>query len=418
MSANPYSLEPATLRGDRPTAVDLFSGAGGLSLGLINAGFDVLFGSDIDAACALTHARNFPDIPFEQADVGKLTGADILARTGLRKGDLDLLVGGPPCQGFSIIGQRELWDPRNGLFRQFLRIATDLSPRCVVIENVPGLATLSGGTVLGEIGRAFMEAGYRVECAELLAAQYGVPQMRWRMFFIGWRIDQDCEGGFPLPTHGRRSIGELVPNRTISPEDLRGFLTIADAIGDLPAIAAGSSADRYGLQAKGAFQKAMRAGADRLHNHYAARLARSNLDRIAKLKPGQDWRDLPHDLLPPGMQRAHRKDHTRRYRRMQWDGVARSIITRFRDPKSGEYTHPDQHRTISIREAARIQSFPDWFVFEGSYSQQYDQVGNAVPPLLGKAVGAELHAVLTGTAGYARGPVRSRYRIPELVAAE
>lgn len=418
MNASPYSLERAPPRGGRPTAVDLFSGAGGLSLGLVNAGFDILFGSDINGACALSHARNFPDIPFEQADIGKLTGRDILARTGLRKGDLDLLVGGPPCQGFSIIGQRELWDPRNGLFRHFLRIATDLRPRCVVIENVPGLATLSGGAVLGEIGRAFSDAGYRVDCAELLAAQYGVPQMRWRMFFIGWRIDQDCMGGFPLPTHGRRNIGELVPNRTISPEDTRGFLTISDAIGDLPAIEAGCSAEIYDREAKGHFQIAMRAQADRLHNHYSARLARSNLDRIACLKPGQDWRDLPHELLPPGMQRAHRKDHTRRYRRMEWDGVARSIITRFRDPKSGEYTHPDQDRTISIREAARIQSFPDWFVFEGSRSQQYDQVGNAVPPLLGKAVGLELHAVLTGDGTEPRERVRSRYRIPELMAAE
>lgn len=414
---NPYRLAQPLPPTDQPTAVDLFSGAGGLSLGLVNAGFDVVYASDLDPACSLTHARNFPHVPFEQADIGRVAGADILARTGLACGELDLLIGGPPCQGFSIIGQRELWDPRNGLFRHFLRIAEELRPRCVVIENVPGLATLSGGAVLGEIGRAFSEAGYRVECAELLAAQYGVPQMRWRMFFIGWRDDVACAGGFPLPSHGRRGIGELVPNRTIAREDLAGFVTIADAIGDLPAIAAGGLADQYDRSPETTYQKAMRAGSASLANHYAARLSAANLARISRLAPGEDWRNLPHDLLPPGMQRAHRKDHTRRYRRMTWDGVARSIITRFRDPKSGEYTHPEQHRTISIREAARIQSFPDWFVFEGSYSQQYDQVGNAVPPLLGKAVGEELYAVLSGTGGTARGPVRSRYRIPTLEAA-
>jgi DNA (cytosine-5)-methyltransferase 1 len=130
------------------------------------------------------------------------------------------------------------------------------------------------------------------------------------------------------------------------------------------------------------------------------------------LKPGEDWRSLPHDLLPAGMQRALRKDHTRRYRRMKWEGVARSIITRFRDPKSGEYIHPEQHRTISIREAARFQSFPDWFVFEGSYSQQYDQVGNAVPPLLARAVAGELRSLLKAKEGAQRSPVKSRYRIP------
>lgn len=418
MTWRDYHLARPGARHRGLTAVDLFCGAGGLTLGLANAGFNVIFGSDIDSACALTHARNFPDIPFERADVGQLSGEQILAHAGLRPGELDLLVGGPPCQGFSIIGQREIWDPRNGLFRHFLKIATALEPRCVVIENVPGLATLNGGAVLGEIGRAFVEAGYRVECAELLAAQYGVPQMRWRMFFIGWRMDQEEAGGFPSPTHGRCGIGELVPNRTITPDDMRGFLTIGQAIGDLPAITAGTSLARYGSKPIGAYQEAMRAGSSDLQNHYAARLSAVNLARISLLKPGQDWRDLPQDMLPPGMQRAHRKDHTRRYRRMQWDGVARSIITRFRDPKSGEYTHPEQDRTISVREAARIQSFPDWFVFEGGHSQQYDQVGNAVPPLLARAVGHAVHAVLSGQSRSPVAPVRSRYRIPELMAAE
>ena len=113
-------------------------------------------------------------------------------------------------------------------------------------------------------------------------------------------------------------------------------------------------------------------------------------------------------LLPPGMRRALRKDHTRRYRRMRWDGIARSIITRFRDPKSGEYIHPEQDRTISIREAARFQSFPDWFVFEGTLSDQYNQVGNAVPPLLARAVAMEVRKLLSTKKGIMREPVKSR----------
>jgi DNA (cytosine-5)-methyltransferase 1 len=408
-------------RDGRPTAIDLFSGAGGITLGLSEAGFNVVFCSDRDRACALTHARNFPAIPFAQVDVQKLHGADILKVAGLKRGDLDLLIGGPPCQGFSIIGQREIWDPRNGLFHEFLRLAKELKPRCIVIENVTGLATLGKGAVLREIGQAFAEAGYNIDCAELLAAQYGVPQMRWRMFFIGWRFDQSRRGGFPLPTHGRAGIGDLVPNRTISPEDSAGFVTIAEAISDLPPIEGGQLGTRYKRPPQCAYQEAMRAGATELANHYAARLSKQNMARIQFLKPGQDWRDLPHELLPAGMQRALRKDHTRRYRRMKWNGIARSIITRFRDPKSGEYIHPEQHRTISIREAARIQSFPDWFVFEGSYSEQYDQVGNAVPPLLARAVASELRSMLTETEATQRPPVKSRYRIPavdQLVAAE
>jgi DNA (cytosine-5)-methyltransferase 1 len=411
---NPYLLKkpPKVSRPGRLTAVDLFSGAGGITLGLTSAGFDVVFCSDHDESCALTHRRNFPTIPFARESIENLRAVDILRTANLKRGELDLLIGGPPCQGFSIIGQREIWDTRNGLFREFLRLATELQPKCVVIENVPGLATLGKGALLQEIGKAFAEAGYAVECAELLAAQYGVPQMRWRMFFIGWRTDQSNRGGFPAPTHGRSGIGDLVPNRTIRPEETAGFVTIEEAIGDLCVIEGGGLGVKYRKSPQSLYQEAMRRGAPTLlSNHYAARLSRQNIERIQLLKPGQDWRDLPRKLLPAGMQRALRKDHTRRYRRMKWNGVARSIITRFRDPKSGEYTHPEQHRTISIREAARIQSFPDWFIFEGSCSAQYDQVGNAVPPLLARAVAAELCEALRGSNGSRQSPVKSRYRI-------
>lgn len=395
-----------------PTAIDLFSGAGGITLGLLQAGFDVRLGADISPACALTHRRNFPAIPFLNCDIAQLKAAELLKVAEIGKGELDLLIGGPPCQGFSILGRRDIDDERNGLFGQFLRIAFQIRPKCIVIENVPGLATLDGGALLSQIGEAFSRAGYTAECAELLAAQYGVPQMRWRMIFIAWRNDTELKGGFPIPTHGRRGIGDLVPNRTISKEDAAGFLTIRDAISDLPAICSGELGEEYSGMPQTPYQKAMRKGlrGSILYNHYAPKLSELNLKRISCLKPGDDWRNLPRNLLPPGMQRALRKDHTRRYRRMIWEGVARSIITRFRDPKSGEYIHPEQCRTISIREAARIQSFPDWFEFLGGYSDQYEQVGNAVPPLLSKALGLAIRQTMRdGTAEHT--PVKSRYRI-------
>ncbi|MEQ1716334.1 MAG: DNA (cytosine-5-)-methyltransferase, partial [Hyphomicrobium sp.] len=309
--------------------------------------------------------------------------------------------------------------PRNALFRQFLRIAKDLQPKALVIENVSGIATLDKGTMLQEIGKACNDAGYDIDCAELVAAQYGVPQLRWRMFFVCWRRDLKRRGGFPLPNHGSSGIGDLVPNRTLRQHETEGFLTVFDAIGDLPPIQAGQYGDRYQKGSVTPFQRAMRAGApDELHNHYAPKLSKQNLERIEHLKPGDDWRSLPHHLLPAGMQRALRKDHTRRFRRMRWEGVPRSIITRFRDPKSGEYIHPDQTRTISIREAARIQSFPDWFVFEGSNTEQYDQVGNAVPPLLAKHLGRELAKMLRAGRPERRQAVKSRYQIlPSLLQA-
>ncbi|MBY0509310.1 MAG: DNA cytosine methyltransferase [Rhodospirillaceae bacterium] len=394
-----------------PTAIDLFSGAGGITLGLAQAGFDVRLSADISAACGVTHQRNFPRIPFLQCDVSRASADSFLKHARVKPGELDLLIGGPPCQGFSILGRREADDPRNGLFRDFFRVASKVKPKVVVIENVPGLATLNDGLLLQQIGRSFDRAGYNADCAELLAAQYGVPQMRWRMFFIGWRKDLGLSGlGFPAPTHGRRGIGDLVPNHTISPDDMKGFVSIRDAIGDLPVINSGELLSIYDGKPTTTYQRLMRVGMGRrLYNHYAPKLSPQNLRRIEHLKPGEDWRNLPYELLPRGMQQALRKDHTRRYRRMTWEGIARSIITRFRDPKSGEYIHPSQKRTISIREAARIQSFPDWFEFTGNYSEQYEQVGNAVPPLLASAVAMELYRGLTGAVKDSD-PVKSRYK--------
>lgn len=412
-AAHYYKLAPAPSGMGRPVAVDLFAGAGGISLGLVNAGFDVIFASDISRACARTYTRNFPGIDFHHGDIRELDGRALLHRFGFTPGQLDLLIGGPPCQGFSILGRRHLSDPRNDLFREFARIAGEIRPKIVVVENVPGLATLHRGILLDEIGRAFRGLGYRIECAELLAAQYGVPQMRWRMFFVAVRGDlSNVPICFPLPTHGRASIGDLVPNRTVSAAEAAGFLTVGDAISDLPPVESGGIATRYERPPEGVFQYAMRQHSrSMLHNHYAPRLSEVNLRRIAHLRPGDDWRDLPRDLLPAGMQRALLKDHTRRFRRMRWDGIARSIITRFRDPKSGEYIHPEQTRTISIREAARFQSFPDWFAFEGSYTDQYDQVGNAVPPLLAKVVASEIRMALVG-GDQIRPNIKSRYKIP------
>lgn len=412
---NPYILNrpKSGKAGSRPKVVDLFCGVGGISLGFFNAGFDVRLGMDLDGACAKTHRRNFPQTPFIHADIRDVSASEILEKADIRPGELDVLVGGPPCQGFSIIGQRKILDPRNSLIREFMRIARELRPKVLVIENVPGLATLERGAVLSEIADSFRSAGYSIDCAELLAAQYGVPQMRWRMFFVGWRNDLKANGGFPAPTHGIAGIGDLVPNRAIPSELTSGFVTIREAIGDLPAVNAGETNGDYSSPASGEYQEAMRKGASReLANHYAPRLAPQNIARIQMLAPGEDWRALPFEMLPAGMQRAHRKDHTRRFRRMQWEGVARAIITRFRDPKSGEYIHPEQDRTISIREAARIQSFPDWFVFEGSNSEQYDQVGNAVPPLLAKAVALEIKAMLASDQPVWREPVKCRYRMP------
>jgi len=384
-----------------PTAIDLFSGAGGASLGLVRAGWDLRLATDVDLACSLTHRANLPG-EFLTADLRSIDAAKVTSAADISPSQLDLLFAGPPCQGFSIIGSRVVWDKRNNLFREVLRLASELQPRCVVIENVPGLVTLAGGAYLHAILEGLSEIGYEAACAELLAAQYGAPQMRWRLIIIAWRKDLGIPAGygFPLPTAGLAKIGELLPNCTIPSWQLKGFVTTAEAIKDLPPVLAGEEVTHYVGPPVSPYQKTMRAGLNgELSNHYAARLSPANLTRMAGIKPGQDWRDLPHELLPSSMQRALRKDHTRRYRRMTWDGVPRSVITRFRDPKSGEYTHPEQNRTITIREAARLQGFPDSFVFDGPRSSQYDQVGNAVPTQLAQAIASEVLRCLDGQLG-------------------
>jgi DNA (cytosine-5)-methyltransferase 1 len=388
----------------RPTAIDLFSGAGGGGLGLTQAGFDLKWSVDLDPYAAETHARHLPGVMVD-GDIRAISDSDLIQSVGVAPGELDMLFAGPPCQGFSMIGQRKIADLRNTLYREVLRASGVLQPRVVVIENVPGLLTLANGFYLASIMAGLEEQGYRAACAELLAAQYGAPQMRFRLVIIAWRHDLEIPAGygFPEPTHGDNAIGDLVSNVTIPPRSYKGLLTTRAAIGDLPEVEAGGTVSVYGGNPRYRFQKAARTTSSgrrmdgsELHDHYAAALGAMTVNRLRHLKPGEDWRDLPYELLPGSMRRALRKDHTRRYRRMDWDGVPRAIITRFRDPKSGEYTHPEQHRTISIREAARIQGFPDWFSFAGRNTSKYTQVGNAIPVPLAKAIADEVNSCLRG----------------------
>lgn len=195
------------------------------------------------------------------------------------------------------------------------------------------------------------------------------------MFFIATRTD--CPILFPEPTHGAATG---IP-----------FVTIEDAISDLPPLtnAGGSPRMPYAGPARTAYQAAMREGCTELTNHEAPRLARQNLERLAHIPPGGSWRDIPPALLPAGMQRARRSDHTKRYGRPRWDDLACTVLTKC-DVHWGAFFHPEQARSLTPREAARLQSFPDRFTFQGSRTEQFVQVGNAVPPLLGAAVGAAL----------------------------
>ncbi len=385
------------------TCGDLFSGAGGLTVGFHHEGFNSIFFNEIDKVAAKTFSYNFPNaIPF-MCPIQELTAEQIYKDTFLGNEELDVMVGGPPCQGFSINAPiRSTEDPRNILFHHYVRLVLEgIRPKFVVLENVPGLLSFNNGKTLEDVITAFERAGYNVIFRILNAAHYGVPEERWRLVFIGTRLS-NIELSFPLPTHyslqrpnftGGRShtfqyaIGKPLQASLIPEDNLLKPITVDEAISDLPSIESGGGSLEmdYNLPPQNEYQDLLRTRSNRLHNHICAGVSKVNLERMSHVKPGGSWRDIPHDLLPPGMQRAHRSDHTKRYGRLDPDGISGTILTKC-DPHWGTVFHYNQDRIISVREAARIQSFPDWFHFIGTRSDQYRQVGNAVPPLLAKAI--------------------------------
>ena len=353
------------------TVIDLFCGAGGLSEGFRQAGFHVLAGNDFLEAAGETFAATHREATFLPGPIQNYTADDFLTAANLQAGELDVLVGGPPCQGFSVYNhQRGLHDQRSSLYLEYLRIVDGLQPKWVVIENVTGMTSAGGGEAVNAIKRGLSDLGYNVDAQILKAEDYGVPQERRRLVFVGNRTGQPIE--FPAPTHG---------------PDLHPFVTIADAISDLPALQNGQiiGTVAYPREPESEFQRELRAGSNCVQNHDAARLGKINLERLKHIPQGGSWRDIPIHLLPAGMKRAKRSDHTKRYGRLRWDGLASTILTKC-DPHWGAYFHPVQNRSLTVREAARLQSFPDWFEFKGSRTDQYLQVGNAVPPLLGRAI--------------------------------
>ena len=376
-----------------PTCVDLFSGAGGLADGFRAGGFSVLAANDSDPAAGVTFRRNFPEADFFAGPISRLRGTHLLAAAGVEVGSLDCLIGGPPCQAFSYNNhQRSESDVRAGLFRDYLRIVRALRPKALVMENVPGILTVGGGSVVEEIYESLEALGYECEGRTLYARDFGVPQLRRRVFFIATRLGWDEElfpdgtfGPCPKPRHGdyvhawERQSGQNYGHLNA--------VKVGPAISDLPVIANGGGGDwlRYAAPARTILQKTLRNGERFVPNHKTRTLRSLMMERLRFIPEGGSWRDIPFQLLPAGMQRAQRNSHTTRYGRLSRHGVCSTILTKC-DPHWGRYIHPSQDRIISVREAARLQSFPDRLRFYGSISDQYRQVGNAVPPLMAEAV--------------------------------
>jgi DNA (cytosine-5)-methyltransferase 1 len=374
------------------------------------AGADVIFANDVWDVAAETYRLGHPSVRFFRCPIEELSVTDILQATGIRRGELDILLGGPPCQGFSIYAPtRTRNDKRNHLILEYLRVVEGLLPKYIIMENVPGLLSLSGGYALKWAYDRLSRIGYSVQHRVLLAARYGVPQERWRLIIIGRRWDMP-EAGFPAPTHRASARANFTHGAMWARDEslfetrlsarLRDAVTVAQAIGDLPPLKNGEGEQctpmpRADPARLSAYQRWARRGAHELWNHVAPKLSQVNLERIRYVSPGGSWREIPFDLLPSGMKRARRSDHTKRYGRLDPGALSCTILTKC-DPHWGAFFHYSQDRAITPREAARLQSFPDRYVFRGTLTAQYAQIGNAVPPLLARAVITSIIRAMVG----------------------
>lgn len=361
-----------------PVAIDLFCGCGGMSCGLKMAGFEVLAGVDVEPKYMVTFSHNFPNAKDLGLDLSELSPQEFMAVVGIQPGEVDLLAGGPPCQGFSKNTPRKnrcMDDPNNVLITTFLRYCEVLQPRMVLMENVAEMKNGFDRRYSDELLCRLEGSGYTVSHKVLNAADFGVPQRRRRAFFAANRFGVEFQ--LPGATHAK-------PDKRKNQKklfSLPAHVSVWDAIGDLPSLKHGEGAEYadYASPPASAYQQLMRGGLKHVRNHAARPLRPTQYERLASLEPGQGLKDLPRRLQIKG-------GYSGAYGRLTKDMVSPTITRWVFHPGSGRWGHPVDIRVLSIREAARIQGFPDWYAFEGSYTQQAGQLGNAVPPLLVKRI--------------------------------
>ena len=397
--------------GDKaPTILDLFCGAGGLSAGFTATGFRVVAAVDFWGDACESYRLNDPQAHVVCGDIAKVEEDDLASHLD---SSIDLILGGPSCQGFSTSSGlsrqgRKADDPRNHHFRHFVRFVSFFKPRWVVMENVPGLLLYEKGRVARAIHEEFRRIGYYVVPMILLAADHGVPQLRRRLFFVGNRTGQDVF--FPSATRGD---AELWKNFALPFEHLSRIgnknteagtlphVSIREAIGDLPPIAYGEKYPEgpYPTDPQSDYQRWIRHGSSLLSLHWASKLSPSDRGTIPYIKQGQNWRDLPEAIQGRRFTKIRSYDATTMLKRPEWDGPSYTITTKFNDATAGAFIHPLQDRTFSLREGARLQSFPDRFRFAGSDASIRKQIGNAVPPLLAERLARAIAPEVFADAG-------------------
>lgn len=336
--------------------IDIFSGVGGLSQGFISKGFEIEFAIENDKEIARAYQLNHPNTTVYNDDIANVDFVNLKTKHP----DIDVVIGGPPCQGFSQKGKRlSLNDDRNYYFRKFIETVKVFKPKYFVLENVPNILTTANGFFKNEIIRGFERLGYTVNTKTLNAADFGVPQNRKRAFFVG------------------SLNGSLLK----FPEPINVKTTIKEAIYDLPFIESGEGENYvdYNKKAFSGYQSKLRGKSKGIYNHISTNHSKIAIERLKLIPKGKGKEVLPEEHKTKSI-------YSGTWSRLLEDDVAATITTRFDTPSSGLFTHPILNRCLTVREAARIQSFSDEFIFYGTKTIQMKQVGNAVPPLLASEI--------------------------------
>lgn len=340
------------------TVIDLFCGCGGLSSGFNKANYDIILGIDHWKDAISTFNYNHDKPVGIVADLFKETPKTISEKTGVLKADI--IIGGPPCQGFSIAGKRVIDDERNQLYKSFVSFVKFYKPKVFLMENVPNIISMGGGIVKDTIIKDFEKLGYNVVYKILLASDYGVPQNRRRAFFVGTK--NNTEFIFPKPTFEKHIVSK-------------------DAISDLPenSLVDGT---KYPMKPKSDYQKFIRNGSEEIHNHEITNHKEQTVEIIAMVPDGGNYKSLPKEL------------HETRKVNIAWTRLNSQKPSFTIDTGHRHHFHYKFNRVPTVRESARIQSFPDNFIFQCSKTSQYKQVGNAVPPVLAKILAETIKSYL------------------------
>lgn len=344
----------------RHNVIDLFCGCGGLSLGFEKVGFNVLLGIDNDKKALETFKLNHKNTKTICGDITNITLKDIKKIIGNEK--IDLIIGGPPCQGMSLSGFRDYDDPRNKLYLSYIRLVREIKPRAFIIENVPGLVSLFKGKIKDSIIEEFKNSGYTVKYEILCAADFGVPQNRKRVIFVGF-LDR-CDFIFP--------------------QKKTEVISCEMALSDLPPLdnEIGHEEADYYKDIQNDYQKIMRENSIKVYNHIAAAHSDRVKSIISLVPDGCNYKSLPNELK-----------NTRNFH-VAWTRFCSYKPAPTIDTGHRHHFHYKYNRVPTVRECARIQSFPDDFIFLGNKTEQFKQVGNAVPPLMAKAIAEEMKKYL------------------------